>query len=303
MADSFTTKRQLTEREILVEELRWQKFKCLDDGFICMVDVMGDDAAVVQAARVSYGEGTRHVSDNRTLIRHLMRHRHTTPFEMAEVKFLVRCPMDLWRQWIRHRTANVNEYSTRFSEAIDAAQKTEPDQWRLQSTTNKQGSSVNFVESDVLGGVFSLQERELHKQSREVYEARLRAGVAREQARKDLPLSTYTEAYWKCDLHNILHFLGLRMDSHAQTEIREYATAMGEKIIAPLFPEVWRAFLDYRLNAITLSALDISVINSIALTDAWTREEIDGIVKEEISNKREQAETLEKLKRLGFIGG
>src|SRR5947209_60017 len=120
--------------------LRWQKFPVLDDGFVCLVDVMGDDQAVVQAARVSYGEGTRKVSDDRGLIRYLLRHRHTTPFEMAEIKLLVRVPMDCWRQWIRHRTANVNEYSTRYSLAIDATQTTNPDQWRSQAASNRQGS-------------------------------------------------------------------------------------------------------------------------------------------------------------------
>src|SRR5215467_14408417 len=123
-----------------VDQLRWKKVPVLDDGFVCLVDVMGDDQAVVQAARVSYGEGTRKVSDDRGLIRYLLRHRHTTPFEMAEIKFLVRVPMDCWRQWIRHRTANVNEYSTRYSVAIDSAQKTKKSEWRKQSVTNKQGS-------------------------------------------------------------------------------------------------------------------------------------------------------------------
>src|SRR6266436_4508428 len=127
-----------------VETLRWKKLAVLDDGFVCLVDVMGDDQAVVQAARVSYGEGTRKVSDDRGLIRYLMRHRHSTPFEMAELKFLVRVPMDCWRQWVRHRTANINEYSTRYSLAIDAAQTTPPTDWRMQSPTNRQGS-VGFL--------------------------------------------------------------------------------------------------------------------------------------------------------------
>src|SRR5476651_2005758 len=125
-----------------VTQLRWQKFPVLDDGFVCLVDVMGDDQAVVQAARVSYGEGTRKVSDDRGLIRYLLRHRHTTPFEMAEIKFLVRVPMDCWRQWIRHRTANVNEYSTRYSEAIDSTQSTVPNAWRTQAAQNRQGSDL-----------------------------------------------------------------------------------------------------------------------------------------------------------------
>src|SRR5262245_17618235 len=125
----------------IADELRWKKFPVLNDGFVCLVDCMGDDGSVVQAARVSYGAGTRHTSDDRTLIRYLMRHRHSTPFEMAEIKLLVRSPMDCWRQWIRHRTANVNEYSTRYSVAIDSMQTTEPDAWRTQSANNRQGSA------------------------------------------------------------------------------------------------------------------------------------------------------------------
>src|SRR4051794_34851648 len=127
----------MTSRAELIDQLRWKKFPVLDDGFVTLVDVMGDDRAVVDAARVSYGEGTKQVSDDRGLIRYLMRHRHTTPFEMAEIKLLVRVPMDTWRQWIRHRSASVNEYSTRYSLAIDAAQHTPADQWRSQSSQNR----------------------------------------------------------------------------------------------------------------------------------------------------------------------
>jgi len=248
----------MNQRAELVEQLRWQKFPVLDDGFVCLVDVMGEDSSIVQAARVSYGEGTRRVSDDRTLIRYLMRHRHTTPFEMAELKFLVRVPMDCWRQWIRHRTANVNEYSTRYSIAIDATQTTPPDGWRTQATSNRQGSGEPLP--DDVGRQLSRQEVELQDEARRVYQERLDAGVAREQARKDLPLATYTEAYWKIDLHNLLHFLSLRMDAHAQREIREYATTIGECILQPLFPVVWEAFVDYRPEAMFLSRLDRDVI-------------------------------------------
>ena len=135
----------------IVAQLRWKKFSVLNDGFVCLVDIMGDDQSVVQAARVSYGEGTKRVSDDRTLIRYLMRHRHTTPFEMAEIKLLVRVPMDCWRQWIRHRTASVNEYSTRYSIAIDSAQTTPADQWRSQAETNRQGSGELLPIDDWLG--------------------------------------------------------------------------------------------------------------------------------------------------------
>ncbi|MGD9723313.1 MAG: FAD-dependent thymidylate synthase [Pirellulales bacterium] len=241
-----------------VAALRWHKFPVLNDGFVCLVDVMGDDQSVVQAARVSYGEGTRKVSDDRGLIRYLMRHRHSTPFEMAELKLLVRVPMDCWRQWIRHRTANVNEYSTRYSLAIDAMQTTTPDTWRTQATQNRQGSGQPL--SAEQGAELSAAEANFQQQARELYEQRIALGVAREQARKDLPLSTYTEAYWKIDLHNLLHFLALRMDTHAQWEIREYATAIGRQIVQPLFPLVWEAFVDYRLAGLFLSRLESELI-------------------------------------------
>ena len=188
----------------LVDSLRWKKFPLLNEGFVCLVDAMGDDQAIVQAARVSYGEGTRQVSDDRSLIRYLMRHQHTTPFEMAELKLLVRVPMDCWRQWIRHRTASVNEYSTRYSVAIDAAQTTPAEAWRLQSGANRQGSE-GFLDA-AAGAELSAEEGRLHVEARQVYQRRLQSGVAREQARKDLPLATFTEAYWKIDLHNLLHF-------------------------------------------------------------------------------------------------
>src|SRR5712671_457100 len=166
----------MSNADHLLDDLRWKKFPVLDDGFVCLVDVMGDDQAVVQAARVSYGQGTRRVSDDRGLIRYLLRHRHTTPFEMAEVKLLVRVPMDCWRQWIRHRTANVNEYSTRYSVAIDAAQLTEAGQWRKQSPGNRQGST-GFIDEHA-GATFSKQEAELHRMARRLYNERIAAGVA-----------------------------------------------------------------------------------------------------------------------------
>lgn len=260
-------------------------FKVLDQGFIRVVDYMGSDAAIIQAARVSYGEGTKKLSEDAGLINYLMRHRHTTPFEMAEVKLHVRVPMDCWRQWIRHRTANVNEYSTRYSVAIDEKQKTSPDAWRLQSTGNKQGSSGKLevwpdglpdeksppmylrdsLRERLLAGTpgeyLSRREESLHEFAKEIYEERVdRFGIAREQARKDLPLSTYTEAYWKCDLHNLLHFLGLRMDSHAQLEIRECATLIGEEIVSKWCPLVWSAFQRYGLNSMRLSEIEQALI-------------------------------------------
>lgn len=295
-----------------IDTLRWKKYPVLNDGFICLVDVMGDDSSIVQAARVSYGKDTRvhettavrlgkesfacldggepevqHAYGNakreiagkdRALIRYLLNHGHTTPFEMVELKFLVRVPMDCWRQWIRHRTASVNEYSTRYTEAIDSQQTTAPDEWRLQATDNKQGSSgllttwpdnvsniIEFPEdndTDMSPGEFCTdQEKQLHAVSRQLYEERISLGIAKEQARKDLPLSTYTEAYWKCDLHNVFNFLRLRMDSHAQLEIRFYANAMFE-IVKQVCPIACEAFEDYVLNAKKFNRMELETLKS-----------------------------------------
>lgn len=300
---------QSSEQTVDLEQLRWQKFPVLNDGFVCLVDVMGNDASVVQAARVSYGAGTKKVSDDRTLIRYLLRHRHTTPFEMAEVKLLVRVPMDCWRQWIRHRTANVNEYSTRYSVAIDAAQSTPEDQWRSQSDVNRQGSGVPLPVEQ--GKALTESEKEFHEAARKLYEQRLEVGVARELARKDLPLCTYTEAYWKIDLHNLLNFLSLRMDSHAQLEIREYAQAIGENIVKPLFPVVWEAFEDYRMQAMYLTRLDREVIfrlNAQAaeqkLVPPYTYEQflaVQDVSWQGLQRSRERDECFAKLQRLGLV--
>lgn len=241
-------------------------FPVLDDGFVRPIDYLGSDSAVVQAARVSYGRGTKRIHEDRGLIRYLMRHRHTTPFEMCELKLHVRVPMDTWRQWIRHRTASVNEYSTRYSVAIDRAQNTAPDRWRLQSSTNRQGS-VGYVDLSV-GSQLSESEKRLQDFAREVYEERLTVGVSREQARKDLPLSTYTEAYWKIDLHNLLHFLALRMDDRAQAEIRAYAQIIGQEIVAKWVPETWSAFVDYQLDGLILSRIEVSILKALLSGDA-----------------------------------
>jgi thymidylate synthase (FAD) len=291
-----------------VSQLRWKKFPVLDDGFVCLVDNMGDDQSVVQAARVSYGEGTRKVSDDRGLIRYLLRHRHTTPFEMAEVKLLVRVPMDCWRQWIRHRTANVNEYSTRYSLAIDAMQTTSPDGWRTQAANNRQGSGDALSQAE--GEKLSAAEAEFQRSARALYEQRIEQGIAREQARKDLPLSTYTEAYWKVDLHNLLHFLALRMDSHAQWEIREYATTIGREIVQPLFPLVWEAFVDYRMEGVYLSRLDRDLIvrlmqHLVAAGKAQATEEDFLAVQDptwvDLTRCRERDECRDKLKLLKIL--
>jgi thymidylate synthase (FAD) len=242
-----------------------QSFPVLDHGHIRVIDYMGDDAAIVQAARVSYGAGTKQVHEDRGLIRYLLRNAHTTPFEMCKLKLHLRVPMDCWRQWIRHRTASVNEYSTRYSEAIADQQGTLPGEWRRQTALNKQGSegSLDIREGDRL----TAEEEDFHRSARELYQTRIERGVAREQARKDLPLSTYTEAYWSIDLHNLLHFLALRMDEHAQYEIRQYATLIGEKIVARWVPFVWEAFKDYRLNAMRMSGLEVELMRMLIAGD------------------------------------
>lgn len=282
-----------------LDSLLGQPFKVLDDGFVRVVDYMGDDRAIVQAARVSYGEGTKKLSDDRGLIRYLMRHHHTTPFEMAELKLHVRVPMDVWRQWIRHRTAATNEYSTRYSVAIDAAQRTPQTAWRRQAEKNAQGSDGLLPDEE--GAYLSAREDAFLREARAVYEERLAKGVAREQARKDLPLSTYTEAYWKIDLHNLLHFLRLRMDGHAQDEIRAYATTIGEKIVSVWVPLVWEAFLDYRMHAVSLSRLEVEALRGILVHGASIEAVLMGIWPPNGKKRnRERDEFLAKLIVLGM---
>jgi thymidylate synthase (FAD) len=206
------------------------------------------------------------IAEDRHLTRYLMNHEHTTPFEMVTVKFMVQVPMDCWRQWIRHRTASVNEYSTRYMEALDFFQVTDPSEWRLQSTDNKQGSS-GFLEarlftSAVDGECLSTSEERFHESAKRLYQERIEAGIAKEQARKDLPLSTYTRAYWQCNLRNIFHFLRLRMDSHAQLEIRSFANSMFE-IIKQLCPVACEAFEDYVLYAKKFSRMEMEIVQEL----------------------------------------
>jgi thymidylate synthase (FAD) len=287
-----------------LDEILGLPFKVLDDGFVRAIDYMGSDSSIVQAARVSYGKGTKKTREDEGLIRYLLRHHHTSPLEMCEIKLHVRVPMDCWRQWIRHRTASINEYSTRYSIAIDAAQKTKPDQWRLQTTSNRQGSE-GFLELEK-GQLFSKQESELHELARKVYNERIEAGLAREQARKDLPLSTYTEAYWKTDLHNLLHFLALRMEMHAQSEIRMYATTIGNEIVNRWCPLTWKAFKDYQFGAIELSRQEIEIISRLQSGDAEGASALAiefGFLPpkgEKIKSNLEREEMERKLKRLGI---
>ena len=287
-----------------LEEILGKKFPVLDDGFVRVVDYMGGDEAIVQAARVSYGKGTKKVSEDRGLIRYLLRNFHTTPFEMSEIKLHVRVPMDTWRQWIRHRTANVNEYSTRYSIAIDASQKTNAGEWRIQAKDNKQGSEGFF--DNAVGSKLTEREKELQEFAREIYQERLQLGVAREQARKDLPLSTYTEAYWKIDLHNLLNFLALRMDDHAQFEIRSYANVIGNEIVSRWCPIAWQAFKDYRMNSMSFSSLELQILKQLVTGNkqaalklaedfGWLNK-----INDKLSKNRERIEMEEKLIELGI---
>ncbi len=227
--------------------------KCLDKGFVRLVDSMGGDDAIVQAARVSYGQGTSKVSQDRGLIRYLMRHRHTTPFEMVEFKFHCKMPIFVARQWVRHRTANINEYSLRYSEARDEFYYPEPENIQFQSSLNKQGRSGEVppeLKQKVLDYFKENSER-----SFALYQELNKAGVARELARSLLPVNIYTEWYWKNDLHNLLHFIGLRSDSHAQYEIRVFSDAMAH-YVKEKAPFAWEAYQDYVVHGMRFSKIE-----------------------------------------------
>ena len=231
--------------------------KCLDKGFVRLVDSMGGDNAIVQAARVSYGKGTSKVSQDRGLIRYLMRHRHTTPFEMVEFKFHCKMPIFVARQWVRHRTANINEYSLRYSEARDEFYLPDPDHIQFQSALNKQGrmGTVSKELKDKVQKYF----KEISDRSFEVYSELNSAGVARELARAVLPVNLYTEWYWKNDLHNLLHFIGLRSDSHAQYEIRVFSDAMA-KSVKEVAPFAWEAYQDYTVSGLRFSRIEQNIL-------------------------------------------
>ncbi|HCI16054.1 MAG: FAD-dependent thymidylate synthase [Candidatus Marinimicrobia bacterium] len=227
--------------------------KCLDKGFVRLVDSMGGDDAIVQAARVSYGQGTSKVSQDRGLIRYLMRHRHTTPFEMVEFKFHCKMPIFVARQWVRHRTANINEYSLRYSEARDEFYYPEPENIQFQSALNKQGRSGE-VPPELKQKVLEYF-KENSERSFALYQELNEAGVARELARSLLPVNIYTEWYWKNDLHNLLHFIGLRSDGHAQYEIRVFSDAMAH-YVKEKAPFAWEAYQDYVVHGMRFSKIE-----------------------------------------------
>lgn len=242
------------------EEVLGERYRVLDHGFVALVDYMGNDDAVVQAARVSYGKGTKTVSEDRGLIRYLMRHQHTTPLEMVEFKWHVAMPIFVARQWIRHRTANVNEVSFRYSKPRDKFYIPKPDAINVQSPVNKQGRGER-VSPEQAQRVIELI-RGQGERGMESYEEMTRNDVARELARIGLPVNLYTEWYWKNDLHNTLRFLSLRLHPHAQKEIRDYAGAMAA-IVQRATPLTWEAFEDYQLHAKTLSRPEQEVVRLI----------------------------------------
>ncbi len=243
----------------------------------------------MQAARVSYGQGTKQVSEDRGLVRYLLRHRHTTPFEMVEFKFHIAMPIFVARQWIRHRTANVNEYSARYSIVKDRFYRPTAEAIRKQSNSNRQGGEETFAAADVNEARTAEEFLHFLAESEALYQKYLaltEQGVSRELARIGLPVSVYTEWYWKCDLHNLLRFLSLRLDAHAQLEIREYAAAM-LRLIEPIVPHTVEAWKDYELDSVRLTRLEIEAIRR-------------GGAEIGSGNKREQAEWAAKRALLGL---
>jgi len=265
-AERFETRRATVPA---LEEVLYEPSPVLDHGFSRVIDYMGDDAAIVQAARVSYGRGTRKITEDRGLIRYLMRHRHTTPFEMCEIKFHIKLPIFVARQWIRHRTANVNEYSARYSILDREFYIPAPEHLAAQASNNRQGRG-DVLEGEEAARVMSLL-REDSERAYDHYAEMLnegedgapldanRTGLARELARMNLSLNFYTQWYWKVDLHNLLHFLSLRADPHAQYEIRVYADAMLETV-KRWVPLACEAFTDYRMGGVSLSAAGLDVV-------------------------------------------
>jgi len=266
---------QLTLRSVApgMEKHLYTAQPVLDHGFVRAIDYMGDDSAIVQAARVSYGAGTKHVQNDEGLIRYLMRHWHSTPFEMCEIKLHVKLPVFVARQWIRHRTANVNEYSARYSILDREFYIPEPEQLAAQSVVNNQGRGA-VLEGAEAARVLAMLKSDA-AQSYDHYEDMLsqdgQQGLARELARMNLPMNIYTQWYWKTDLHNLFHFLRLRADAHAQYEIRVYADAIAA-MTADWVPAAFAAFEDYRMGGVTLSSKAIDAVKRLLKGEQVTQE-------------------------------
>ena len=302
-AESNPTRRTTV---VALEDILYSEIPVLDHGFVRVVDYMGDDGAVVQAARVSYGKGTTAVSTDRGLIRYLLRHRHTTPFEMCEIKFHVKLPIFVARQWIRHRTANVNEYSARYSVLDHEFYIPADDHLAAQSKSNRQGRA------DVITGPQAAEMlRAIAALSDEAYELYTKLlnetadgevidggnqGLARELARMVLPVNYYTQWYWKIDLHNLLHFLSLRADPHAQYEIRAYADVLCD-IVAQWMPLVWQAFEDYRLSGTSISGPGLGVLRGLIEDGALDDEaKLEALREQSGLSPREFRELIETLR-------
>ena len=268
----FQTKRATVPK---LEEILYEPLQVLDHGFVRVVDYMGDDSAIVQSARVSYGKGTKKVNEDRGLINYLMRHWHTTPFEMCEIKFHVKLPIFVARQWIRHRTANVNEYSARYSIMDKEFYLPKLEHLATQSTVNNQGRG-DTLDANYAQEVLDLLKRDA-MQNYDTYEYLLngkdesRPGLARELARMNLPVSYYTQWYWKIDLHNLMHFLRLRADAHAQYEIQAYADVMID-VLKRWVPFAYDAFMDYRFGAVTFSSKMLKVLRRRLNGEVVTKE-------------------------------
>lgn len=294
------TRQRTTLRPISRGAEKWlgKPIPCLDHGFVYLVDYMGNDESIVQAARVSYGKGTKTVNENRGLIRYLRRHHHTTPFEMVEFKFHAKMPIFVARQWIRHRTANVNEYSGRYSEMLNEFYLPHADTLRKQSRTNRQGRGEELTPEQQQQVTALLKEdfdRSFKNYQRFLGED---MNLARELARIGLSVANYTQWYWKIDLHNLMHFLRLRMDPHAQYEIRVFADAMAT-ILKDAMPLAYEAFEDYVLHSVALSGPEKEILS----THRWPMREAQArdIIYARLNNKRETEESVEKLKTLHFI--
>ena len=281
-----------------LEAVLYKPIEVLDHGFIRVIDYMGDDSSIVQSARVSYGKGTKKISNDKGLIKYLMRHRHSTPFEMCEIKFHIKLPIFIARQWIRHRTANVNEYSARYS-ILDkefyipsaenlAAQSAINNQGRGDALTHDEASNVIQILKKDAEQTYSNYETLLNESSEGNIIDESKSGIARELARMNLTLNTYTQWYWKIDLNNLLHFLALRADDHAQYEIRVYADAMLD-IVKKWVPLTYEAFEDYRIGGTELSAKEVNLMRKL-LKGEKVSFEAEGLSKREWSELQRKFE-------------
>ncbi len=281
-----------------LEAVLYRPIEVLDHGFIRVIDYMGDDSSIVQSARVSYGKGTKKISNDKGLIKYLMRHRHSTPFEMCEIKFHIKLPIFIARQWIRHRTANVNEYSARYS-ILDkefyipsaenlAAQSAINNQGRGDALTDDEASNVIQILKKDAEQTYSNYETLLNESSEGNIIDESKSGIARELARMNLTLNTYTQWYWKIDLNNLLHFLALRADDHAQYEIRVYADAMLD-IVKKWVPLTYEAFEDYRIGGTELSAKEVNLMRKLLKGEKVSFEE-EGLSKREWSELQKKFE-------------